>query len=132
MSLQANGLFDVQLNPQKPDEPAGDPGINRLSINKQFHGMLDGHSTGQMLSVGAGIANSAGYVAIERFSGTLNGQAGTFALQHTGIMTRGTPQLTISIVPDSGTDQLVGIAGTMTIEIVDDKHLYTIDYTLDQ
>ena len=73
---------------------------------------------------------SAGYVAIERVSGTLQGRGGTFVLQHNGIMNRGAPQLSMTVVPDSGTDQLAGLAGTMTINIVDGKHFYDFAYTL--
>jgi hypothetical protein len=83
-----------------------------------------------MLSAGTGVKGSAGYVAIERVSGTLLGHTGTFMLQHSGTMTRGTPRLTITVVPDSGTGQLVGLAGTMTIEIANGKHSYVFEYTL--
>lgn len=132
MTIHSNGTFEVQMNVQPADDQVGDPGIARMSIDKQFFGALQGTSKGQMLSVGTGVDGSAGYVAIERFSGTLNGRNGTFALQHTGIMTRGVPQLTITIVPDSGTDQLATIAGVTTIDITDGKHVYDLEYTLDE
>jgi hypothetical protein len=83
-----------------------------------------------MLSAGTSVKSSAGYVAIERVIGTLNGRRGTFVLQHSGTMTRGEPQLTISVVPDSGTGELEGLAGTMTIAIADGKHSYEMHYTL--
>jgi hypothetical protein len=101
-----------------------------MSIDKQFHGDLEATSKGQMLAAGTEVQGSAGYVAIERVSGTLGGRSGTFALQHSGTMTRGEPQLIITVVPDSGTGQLVGLAGTMTITIADGKHQYGFDYTL--
>ena len=104
--------------------------LGRMSIDKQFHGDLEGSSTGQMLTGGTSIRNSAGYVAIERVTGTLKGRKGSFALQHTGIMNRGVPSLVITIIPDSGTDQLEGMKGTMTINIEAGKHLYQLDYTL--
>lgn len=103
--------------------------LGRMSIDKQFHGDLEATSKGQMLSVATNTKDSAGYVAIERVTGTLHGRKGSFALQHNGIMTRGAPQLTISVVPDSGTDQLVGIAGKMTIRIDEGKHFYDFEYT---
>jgi hypothetical protein len=101
-----------------------------MSIDKQFHGELEGTSKGQMLAVSSDVKGSAGYVAMERVNGTLQGRRGSFALQHSGTMTRGAPQLSVSVVPDSGTDQLEGLSGKMTINIVDGKHFYEFDYTL--
>jgi len=101
-----------------------------MSIDKQFHGDLEASSKGQMLAAMTEVQGSAGYVAMERVSGTLQGRKGTFALQHSGTMTRGTPQLSVTVVPDSGTGQLVGLAGKMTINIADGKHSYDFEYTL--
>jgi hypothetical protein len=129
MATHASGTFDVKITPQK-DEGVGDPTIGRMSIDKQFHGDLDGTSLGQMLAAMTDVKDSAGYVALERVKGVLNGRSGSFALQHTGTMERGVPGLIISVVPDSGTGQLAGIAVTMTIDIRDGKHFYTFDYTL--
>jgi uncharacterized protein DUF3224 len=126
----ASGTFEVKLNPQ--DDKVGDPTVSRMSIDKQFHGDLEGTSKGQMLAAGTDVKGSAGYVAMERMIGTLHGHSGTFALQHSGTMTRGAPQLSVTVVPDSGTGQLVGLAGKMTINIVDGKHLYDFEYTLTQ
>jgi len=126
----AKGTFEVKVSPQS-DDKLGDPTIGRLSIDKQFHGDLEGTSKGQMLAVGNGNpGSSGGYVAMERVTGTLNGRTGTFALQHTGTMIRGVPQISITVVPDSGTGQLVGIAGKMAINIADGKHSYEFEYTL--
>lgn len=130
MTLHASGNFEVRLSPQSADGEAADPAMARLTLDKQFYGDLDGSGSGQMLSVSTEVEGSAAYSAIERVSGTLAGRSGTFALQHTGIMTRGTPQLSITIVPDSGTGELLGIAGHMRLDIVDDKHLYRLEYTL--
>jgi hypothetical protein len=102
-----------------------------MGIDKQFHGDLEATSKGQMLTAATDVKDSAGYVAIERVNGTLNGRSGTFALQHTGTMTRGEPQLVITVVPDSGTGQLVGLAGKMTITIAaGGKHSYGFEYTV--
>jgi Protein of unknown function (DUF3224) len=130
VSKHASGTFDVKVIPQPGDEKVGDPTVGRLSIDKEFHGDLEGTSKGQMLAVGTDFKGSAGYVAMERVNGTLHGQKGTFALQHSGTMTRGAPQLSVSVVPDSGTAQLADLAGTMEIKIVDGKHLYDLEYTL--
>lgn len=127
---QASGTFEVKLAPQPPETNVGDPTVGRLAIDKQFHGDLDATSQGQMLAVGTEVEGSAGYVAMERVKGTLQGRGGTFALQHNGTMTRGVPQLTITVVPDSGTGQLAGLAGNMRIEIVDGQHFYHFDYTI--
>ena len=129
MTTHASGTFEVKLTPQV-DDKAGDPTIGRLSIDKQYHGALEATSKGQMLAIRTAVEGSAGYVAMERVTGTLNGRSGTFALQHTGTMTRATPQLSVTVVPDSGTGQLVGLAGKMTINIVDGKHLYEFDYAI--
>jgi hypothetical protein len=131
MATHVSGTFDVKIIPLAPDDKAADPTLGRMSIDKQFHGDLGGTSKGQMLTAGTDVKDSAGYVAIERVTGTLQGRSGSFALQHSGTMTRGAPQLTITVVPDSGTGQLVGLAGKMTITIVDGKHLYDFEYTLD-
>ena len=126
----AVGTFDVVLKPQTPDEKLGAPTVGSMSIDKQFHGDLEATSKGQMLAVGTAVEGSAGYVAMERVSGKLHDHSGTFALQHSGTMTRGAAQLTVTVVPDSGTGQLVGLSGKMTIDIVDGKHLYEFEYTL--
>ena len=128
MTARASGTFEVKLSPQ--EDKGVDPTLGRMSLDKQFHGDLEATSKGQMLTAGTAVQGSAGYVAIERVSGTLKGRSGTFALQHSGTMTRGTPQLTITVVPDSGTGQLAGLAGRMTINIADGKHSYELEYTL--
>ncbi|HXI12965.1 MAG TPA: DUF3224 domain-containing protein [Thermoanaerobaculia bacterium] len=125
----ASGTFEVKLNPEWTDEKAEGVPLGRMSIDKQFHGDLQAVSTGQMLTAMSSVKGSAGYVAIERVIGTLHDRRGTFALQHTGVMTRGTPELTIS-VPDSGTGQLTGLAGAMNITLADGKHSYNFEYTL--
>ncbi|MDX6611790.1 MAG: hypothetical protein QOD75_976 [Blastocatellia bacterium] len=129
VTTHASGTFEVKMNPQASDKE-GEPTVGRMSLDKHFHGDLEASSRGQMLAVGTEVKGSAGYVAMERVNGTLHGKSGTFALQHSGTMTRGTPQLTITVVPDSGTGELSGLAGKMTINIVDGKHLYEFDYTL--
>jgi hypothetical protein len=120
------------MNPQAPEDNVGEPNVGRMSLDKQFHGDLEGGSKGQMLAAGTDVKDSTGYVAMERVKGTLHGRKGTFALQHSGTMTRGTPELSITVVPDSGTGDLVGLAGKMTINIVDGKHFYEFEYTLAQ
>ena len=87
----ARGTFDVKVSPQAPEEKVGDPTVGRMALDKQFHGDLEATSKGQMLAVGTEVKGSAGYVAMERVAGTLKGHTGTFALQHSGTMTRGTP-----------------------------------------
>ena len=129
MATHASGTFDVKVVPQS-DENVGDPTVGRMSIDKQFHGDLEATSKGQMLAAMTDVKDSAGYVAIERVNGTLHGRTGTFALQHTGTMNRSVPTLSVTVVPDSGTGQLAGLSGTMTIDIIDGKHLYTFDYTV--
>ena len=127
---RASGPFEVALKPLPMDEDAETLLLGRMSIDKQFHGDLEASSKGQMLTGGTSIKNSGAYVAIERVTGTLKGRRGSFTLQHAGVMNRGAPSLVITVVPDSGTEQLEGLKGTMTINIEAGKHLYQLDYTL--
>src|SRR4051794_14920003 len=124
----ARGTFEVKLTPQA-DGDAG-AGLARMLLDKRFQGDLEATSQGQMLSAGTAVQGSAGYVALERVSGALQGRTGTFVLQHQGVMDRGRPSLTITVVPDSGTGELTGLAGTMGIAIADGQHSYDFDYTL--
>ena len=128
---RATGTFDVKLTSQAADTPPDGSPLGRLTIDKQFHGDLEGTSKGEMLTAGSPtVKNSAGYVAVERVAGTLHGKKGTFALQHMGVMTRGEGKLTISVVPDSGTGELTGLSGSMTIDIANGKHSYTFEYSI--
>lgn len=131
VTTRASGTFEVKLDPRASDEhPEGGP-LGRMGIDKRFRGDLEGTSLGEMLSAGTRVAGSAGYVAIERVTGTLHGRSGTFVLQHSGTMNRGEPRLSVTVVPDSGTGELAGLAGTMTIQVADGKHSYGFEYTLD-
>jgi putative acetyltransferase len=130
MTAHASGLFEVKLSPQALGDANADPSLGRMLIDKTFSGDLVGASKGEMLMAGTAIKGSAGYVAIERVTGTLGGRSGSFVLQHTGTMNRGAPQLSVTVVPDSGTGQLTGLAGTLAIIIKDGKHHYEFDYTL--
>jgi hypothetical protein len=127
----AKGTFEVKLTPQKPDnKEAEGASVGRMSIDKRFSGDLEATSQGEMLAAMTAVKGSAGYVAIERVSGTLHGRSGTFVLQHSGTMTRGMPQLSVSVVPDSGTEALTGLTGRMTIKIDGGSHFYEFDYIL--
>lgn len=127
--MHATGTFEVTLTPQPTTEIEQEK-VGRLLLEKTFHGDLDGSSVGYMLSIGTETPGSAGYVAMESVQGTLQGRTGSFALQHTGTMNRGTPQLSVTVVPDSGTDQLVGLVGTLTIDRSEGKHTYVFSYDL--
>ena len=129
MTHHAAGPFDVNVTSQ--DDNSEDPLLNRMLLDKHYHGDLDATGKGQMLTAGTSVKGSGAYVAIEKVTGTLQGHTGTFVLQHTGVMNNNAPQLTISVVPDSGTGQLAGVAGKMTIKIAPDgKHSYEFEYTL--
>jgi len=119
----------VKLTPQAPAFEG--VAVGRMTIDKRFHGDLEATSQGEMLAVQTGVKGSAGYVAMEQVSGALHGRTGTFALQHTGTMTRGAPALSVTVVPDSGTGQLAGISGRMEIHIAEGgKHSYDLEYAL--
>jgi hypothetical protein len=132
MATHATGTFEVKLIPQPAEDKADGSTLGRMSGEKQFHGDLEGTSKVQMLTAMTDVKGSAGYVAIERVTGTLRGRSGSFVLQHSGSSNRGATQLSVTVVPDSGTGQLVGIAGKMTITITDGKHSYDFEYTLPQ
>jgi hypothetical protein len=126
----ASGTFDVKITPLDPAFKADDNSVGRYSIDKQFHGDLEGSSKGEMLSGMSTVKGSGGYVAIERVSGALNGRTGTFILQHNGTMQNGAIHLNVVVVPDSGSGQLTGLDGKMEIIIKDGKHSYEFAYTL--
>ena len=122
-----SGTFDVTLTPAPLANPEADKTLARLALTKTFHGPLQATSRGEMLSATTPTQGSAGYVAIERVAGTLDGRTGSFVLLHAGLMARGTPTLSVTIVPDSATDALLGLASTMTLT---PTHTYSLTYTL--
>ena len=132
MTQHVSGSFDVKLAPQKPDsEVAQAANLGRMSIDKQFHGDLSATSKGEMIATQTEVKGSAGYVAMERVTGTLKGRKGSFVLQHSATMNREVPALLIVVVPDSGTGELKGLTGKMNIVIAPDgKHSYEFDYTI--
>lgn len=129
--MKATGSFEVKMLPQDIDVKGhGGNQLGRFSLQKYFHGSLDGESKGEMLSARTTENGSAGYVAIEQFVGVLDGKKGGFVLQHFGIMNRGKDRLIFDVVPDSGTGGLENISGNMTIEIKNGKHLYNFNYEI--
>ncbi|MEP6731388.1 MAG: DUF3224 domain-containing protein [bacterium] len=130
-SMTARGTFDVKTIPQPADDAAGGP-FGRLFLDKKFHGDLDGTSKGQMMAAGTAVEGSGSYVALELVTGTLSGRRGSFMLMHNGSMAKNVPtMLTVTVVPDSGTEQLQRLAGTFRIIIAPDgTHTYEFDYTL--
>jgi hypothetical protein len=123
----AHGTFTVKLAPLTP-APA--EGLSRYSLDKEFHGEIEGTSKGEMMGGGDVKAGIAGYVAVEMITGTLAGKLGSFALQHSSTMDAGTQNMNIIVVPGSGTGQLKGIRGTLIIRIDNGQHFYVFDYTL--
>lgn len=130
MTMHATGPFEVKLTPLSPDDKADSTTLGRMSNDKQFHGDLEATSKGEMLTATTSVEGSMAYVAIERVSGKLQGRSGSFVLQHAGTMTRGTPHLIVTVVPDSGTGQLVGLTGKMDVKITGGQHYYELEYTL--
>lgn len=129
--MKISGSFDVKLNPMECyAKGLGGNTLGRMSIDKQFHGELEASSQGEMLSAMTAVNGSAGYVAIEQVSGTLSGQKGSFVLQHFGTMNQGSDRLVLEVVPNSGTEQLTGLAGRMIIRIEGGKHFYDFEYEL--
>ena len=129
MTRHVEGSFEVTMTPRSP--PGGpETGLSRLSLDKRYHGALEATSIGEMLSALTPVKGSAAYVAVERVTGTLEGRHGSFSLQHSGTMTRGQRALVITVVPDSGTGELAGLEGRMSITVEDGRHAYGFDYTL--
>jgi hypothetical protein len=128
--VRRSGTFRVKVTPLPAEPGIGDASIGRMSLHKVFEGDLDGEAHGQMLAAMTGVAGSAAYVALDRFEGSLDGRRGGFSLQHRGIMDRGAPELSVTIVPDSGTGELEGISGSLGIRISDGAHFYDLDYRL--
>lgn len=127
----ATGAFDVRLTPEPASAAAEAAGLGRMSLDKTFHGPLQATSSGEMLAFRSSTPGSAGYVAMETVRGTLDGREGSFVLQHSSTMNRGEPLQSITVVPDSGTGALAGLAGRMTIEIAPGgAHRYRFEYTL--
>jgi len=128
MSEHANGTFEVKLTPQ--DDKTEDKSMGRMTLEKQWQGEVQGTSTGQMLTGGDVKTGSAGYVAMEKFTGSVKGRKGTLIFQHSATMTSGKGDLMITVVPGSGTEELKGIAGKVTIKIENGKHFYDFEYNL--
>ena len=130
MTRHAAGPFDVKTTPLPGDDATASTLIGRYALVKQFHGDLEAVSKGEMLAAGDPSSGNAGYVAIEQVTGTLNGHTGTFALQHIGVMDQKSLKLSVTVVPGSGTGELTGISGSMTITNDSGKHSYEFEYTL--
>jgi hypothetical protein len=126
----AAGTFDVKVEAQGEADKRDGSTLGRYSLDKQYHGDLEGTAKGTMLTAGTDVKGSAGYVAMERVTGTLKGRSGSFVLQHSATMTRGEPQLSITVVPDSGSGQLAGLTGKVNIIIAAGKHSYEFEYSL--
>ncbi|MEX0143100.1 DUF3224 domain-containing protein [Massilia sp. LMS1-1-1.1] len=124
------GTFDVTITPETLSDTAAQSGLGRLSLDKRYHGALEASAQGEMLSARASVTGSAGYVALERVEGSLDGRHGSFYLQHSGTMTRGVPALSVTVVPDTGTEQLQGLRGSLAIRIEDGKHYYDFTYDI--
>jgi len=131
VTQRATGSFEVKLAPQQPDNPQAEAAaLGRMSMDKQFQGELEAKSQGEMLSVLNREIGSGGYVALERVTGTLAGRSGSFVLQHSASMDRGAAEMSIRVVPDSGTEELTGLTGTMTLRIESGQHFYDLEYAL--
>lgn len=130
MQLSAKGTFEISMKAPAPGEGVGRLSVGRMLIDKQYAGDLTGIGQGEMLSAGNPGTGSAGYVAIEHVTCILDGLSGSFALQHSGTMHDGASDLSISIVPGSGTGELLGIAGKLKIDMVEGAHFYALDYTI--
>ena len=126
----ARGPMDVDIQPEPPFLDESGVTLSRNAVSKTFHGEMAGTSEAQMIAAFTATPGSAGYVAIEHFTGSVEGKSGSFVMQHSGLMNRGDAQLTVTIVPDSGSGDLTGISGTLDIDNEDGKHSYALNYDL--
>jgi hypothetical protein len=133
MTQHASGPFEVKVTPQKPDtQVARSANLGRLTIDKRYRGDLEASAKGEMLATQSEVKGSAGYVALERVTGTLHGRSGSFVLQHSATMQRGAPQSSITVVPDSGTGELAGLSGSMRITVAPDgAHSYELEFRIE-
>ncbi len=131
MTEHSTGTFDVTMVKAAMHEAATDSGIGRMTLDKRYHGDLEATGVGEMFAAMTSTVGSAGYVAMEHVRGSLKGRHGSFFLQHSGTMDRGTPTLSVTVVPDSGTDELVGLSGRLVIRIEQGEHYYDFDHSLD-
>jgi hypothetical protein len=129
---RATGSFEVSLQSLPNTEVTTDLQFGRMLLNKKFSGDLTATARGQMLTAMTSVKGSAGYVAIDHVTGELDGRKGSFVLQHSGSMNRGVPTLSIMVVPDTGTGELAGLSGTLSINIIDGKHFYDFIYSIAQ
>jgi hypothetical protein len=130
IDMQAKGEFEVKRTPQGQLDAGGGLEIGHMRFDKHFHGPLEARSVVQMLALMSAVPGSGAYVAIERIEGVLDGRSGSFCMQHNGVMDRGQPSLSLSVIPDTGAGELVGLRGKMAIDIVDGQHFYTFDYDI--
>ena len=130
MTYKATGTFEVKMQPQGDGNIAEGSSLGRMSLNKEYSGDLQAIGKGEMLAARSDIPTSAAYVAIERVTGKLHGREGSFVLVHKGVMTSVAKQLVIEVVPDTGTGELAGLSGTLTIRIESGKHYYDFEYQL--
>lgn len=128
--MQAKGEFEVTRIPQEELEIGEGATIGHSRFDKRFRGGLQATSVVHMLALMTPVQGSGAYVAVERIEGALDGRSGSFFVQHNGIMDRGEPSLDITVIPDSGTDQLTGLRGRMRIDIADGRHAYNFDYEI--
>lgn len=125
-----SGTFDVSTRPEPPFSTEDGVLLGRMEFDKVFQGALDATSVVYMTYARTPVDSSAGYVAVERIVGSVEGRAGSFVVLHTGLMNEGDLSLEVPIVPKSGTGELVGITGSMTIEESDGEHIYALSYRL--
>ena len=131
MSLVATGTFEVKVKPLPEDQKVSGVTVGRMSIDKTWSGDIVGTSAGEMMTAGGEVKGSGGYIAIEMMKVSIKGRSGTFTLMHHATMrNNGDFKMLINVVPDSGTGDLVGLGGTLTIVIEPGKHSYTFEYTL--
>lgn len=131
MKKTVKGCFEIESSQLPVDEATQTVGAMRMAFKKRFTGALEATSVVSMMGIMNREIGSGAYVALERIIGNLEGRKGSFSLQHGSSMTRGIAVQKISVVPDTGTEELKNLAGEMIIDIIDGQHFYTFSYEFD-
>lgn len=125
---RTSAAFEIQLRPDEAGELDGTAG--RFEFTKSWSGGIEGTGRGFMASGGDPQSGSAGYVALELVEGTLDGRSGSFLLQQFGLMDSGGQRLEYAVVPGSGTGELTGLTGTVSLTVEGGVHQVELDYSL--
>lgn len=124
--MQARSTYEnVHADESPMSGAANEATVSRGTRRRRFDGEISGEGTADIL-IARGSDDRLGYVATERFVGSVAGKSGTFLLQHGAAMDRGVVTPFGYIVPGTGTGELMGIRGE--VQIAADTLTLTYDF----